>query len=230
MATLGDTATAGRVRERKVTETAEAQVVDLGIKTPSVHTPVKSLSGGNQQKVVMARTLLAGPRILLAEEPTQGVDAGARVDIYRILRDAADSGAAVVVLSSDGVELAGLCDRVLIVSRGTVVKELTGEEVTEEAIAHAALTSTTVRTREAAGAEGAGRFRRWMRGHHAPAGALALVFALVALAVSTQNAAYLSAFNVNNLLFMAAPLILVGAAQHLVVLTGGVRSEEHTAE
>jgi ribose transport system ATP-binding protein len=222
MATLGRTARAGLVRERTVTETAEAQVRDLGIKTPSVHTRVSSLSGGNQQKVVMARSLLAEPQILLAEEPTQGVDAGARVDIYRILREAADAGTAVVILSSDGVELAGLCDRVLIVSRGTVVKELTGEAVTEEAIAHAALTSTTVRTREKSGTEHAGRVRRWLRGDHAPAGALLFVFALVALAVGATNASYFSAFNINNLLFMAAPLILVGAAQHVVVLTGAI--------
>jgi ribose transport system ATP-binding protein len=222
MATLGDTARAGVVRERTVTETSEAQVRELGIKTPSVHTPVSSLSGGNQQKVVMARSLLAEPRILLAEEPTQGVDAGARVDIYRIVRDAADAGTAVVVLSSDGVELAGLCDRVLIVSRGTVVKELTGEAVTEEAIAHAALTSTSVRTREKAAPERSGRVRRALRGDHAPAGALLLVFALVGLAVGATSGSYFSAFNINNLLFMAAPLILVGAAQHVVVLTGAI--------
>jgi len=224
MSTLDSVSVAGFVQERRVRTVAAAQVTELGTKTPSVETPVRSLSGGNQQKVVMARTLLSEPRVLLAEEPTQGVDAGARVDIYRILRYVASSGAAVVVLSSDGVELEGLCDRVLIVSRGTVVKELEGPAVTEDAIARAALTSTTMRGRERAQAN-AGPRRTWLRrlrGDHMPAVVLALAFALLALVVGTSNAAYFSAFNMNNLLFMAAPLILVGAAQHTVVLTAGI--------
>ncbi len=109
--TLPEASTAGFVSDRKMMARAKEMISRLSIKTPSPRTAVSSLSGGNQQKVVLARTLLARPRVLLAEEPTQGVDAGARVDIYRILREAADGGAAVVVLSSDGVELEGLCDR-----------------------------------------------------------------------------------------------------------------------
>ncbi|MCR1785256.1 ATP-binding cassette domain-containing protein [Nocardioides carbamazepini] len=221
-ATLGRVSTAGLVRDRAVDARAEEQRAALGIKTPSVGTPVASLSGGNQQKVVMARTVLADPDVLLAEEPTQGVDAGARVDIYGILRSIADTGAAVVVLSSDGVELEGLCDRVLIVSRGHVVKELTGAEVTEEAIAHAALTATTVRARAESAPDRRSGWRRLAGGDHAPAAVLVGVMALLGLVVGAQNASYFSSFNVYNLLFMAAPLVLVGAAQHLVVLTGGI--------
>lgn len=224
MSTLDSVAVAGFIHERRVRTVASAQATELGTKTPSVETPVRSLSGGNQQKVVMARTLLSEPRVLLAEEPTQGVDAGARVDIYRILKYVASSGAAVVVLSSDGVELEGLCDRVLIVSRGTVVKELNGPAVTEDAIARAALTSTTMRGRDRAQAEARpkrGALSR-LRSDHTPAAVLAIAFALLALAVGGSNATYFSAFNLNNLLFMAAPLILVGAAQHTVVLTAGI--------
>lgn len=221
-ATLDQVSTAGIVRGREVAARAEEQRAALGIKTPSVDAPVASLSGGNQQKVVMARTVLAAPGVLLAEEPTQGVDAGARVDIYRILRSVADDGAAVVVLSSDGVELEGLCDRVLIVSRGSVAKELTGAEVTEEAIAHAALTATTVRERAEVTAPRRSGWRRLLTSDHAPAGVLVAVMAVLGLVVGAQNPSYFSSFNVYNLLFMAAPLVLVGAAQHLVVLTGGI--------
>jgi ribose transport system ATP-binding protein len=224
MATLDSVSTAGLVQERRARTVAGAQVSELGTRTPSVDTPVRSLSGGNQQKVVMARTLLSEPRVLVAEEPTQGVDAGARVDIYRILRYIASSGAAVVVLSSDGVELEGLCDRVLIVSRGSVVKELEGPAVTEAAIARAALTSTTMRGRERARAA-ATSGRSWLsrlRGDHMPAAVLALAFVLLGLVVGLTNPAYFSEFNLNNLLFMAAPLVLVGAAQHTVVLTAGI--------
>jgi ribose transport system ATP-binding protein len=224
MGTLDSVSIAGFVQERRVRTVTAAQVSELGTKTPSVDTPVRSLSGGNQQKVVMARTLLSEPRVLLAEEPTQGVDAGARVDIYRILRYVASSGAAVVVLSSDGVELEGLCDRVLIVSRGTVVKELEGPAVTEDAIARAALTSTTMRGRERADADARPK-RAWLsrlRSDHTPAGVLAIAFVLLGLVVGSSNSTYFSSFNLNNLLFMAAPLILVGAAQHTVVLTAGI--------
>ena len=129
MKTLRKVSTAGIVRENRISAVAREQISSLSIKTPSSRTPIASLSGGNQQKVVLARTLLAKPKVLLAEEPTQGVDAGARVDIYRILRDAADNGAAVVILSSDGVELEGLCDRVLIMSRGEIIAELDGDDV-----------------------------------------------------------------------------------------------------
>ena len=219
-ATLPDVSPAGFVSDRRVQSRARDMIARLAIKTPSPRTPVSSLSGGNQQKVVLARTLLTRPRVLLAEEPTQGVDVGARVDIYRILREAADGGAAVVVLSSDGVELEGLCDRVLILSRGEVVRELVGDEVTEAAIARAALTSTTVRERQ--GAESRrGRLGAWLRGDHAPAAALAAVFLALGLAVATANPAYFSPFNINNLLFMVAPLLFVAAAQQVVVLGAG---------
>ncbi|MDR7183268.1 ribose transport system ATP-binding protein [Microbacterium trichothecenolyticum] len=219
-ATLPEVSPAGFVSDRRMQSRARDMISRLAIKTPSPRTLVSSLSGGNQQKVVLARTLLTKPRVLLAEEPTQGVDAGARVDIYRILREAADDGAAVVVLSSDGVELEGLCDRVLILSRGEVVRELVGDEVSESAIARAALTSTTVRERE--GSDGRrGRLRAWLRGDHAPAVALALVFLALGIAVATTNPAYFSAFNINNLLFMVAPLLFVGAAQQVVVLAAG---------
>ncbi|PRB16575.1 ATP-binding cassette domain-containing protein [Microbacterium sp. MYb62] len=219
-ATLPAVSPGGFVSERRIQSRARDMIARLAIKTPSPRTPVASLSGGNQQKVVLARTLLARPRVLLAEEPTQGVDVGARVDIYRILREAADGGAAVVVLSSDGVELEGLCDRVLILSRGEVVRELVGEDVSESAIARAALTSTTVRERRST-ETGRGGLRTWLRGDNAPAVALTAVFLALGLAVAAANPAYLSGFNINNLLFMVAPLLFVAAAQQVVVLGAG---------
>jgi ribose transport system ATP-binding protein len=220
--TLGDVSTGGMVSERRVLSVAAAQIRRLAIKTPSARTPIQSLSGGNQQKAVLARTLLSEPTVLLAEEPTQGVDAGARVDIYRILHDAAAAGAAVVILSSDGVELEGLCDRVLIMSRGSVVQELVGDDITEAAIARAALTSTTVRERTDSDASARGvKLRRFLRGDQSPAAVLGLIFLVLGVVVTAVNPAYLGAFNINNLLFMVAPLLFVGAAQQVVVLGSG---------
>ncbi len=86
---------------------------------------VSDLSGGNQQKVLIGRELAAEPRVLLVDEPTKGVDVAARTEIYQRLRTLAQQGVAVVVSSSDGIELEGLCDRVLIFARGHIVRELT---------------------------------------------------------------------------------------------------------
>jgi ribose transport system ATP-binding protein len=221
MKTLPEVAPGGAVRESLIHKIAITQIRNLAIKAPSPRAPISTLSGGNQQKVVLARTLLSKPKVLLGEEPTQGVDAGARVDIYRILRETADAGAAVVVLSSDGVELQGLCDRVFIMSRGAIVEELVGDAVTEAAITSAALTSTST-VEHAAKRQGRfGGFKGWLRGDSSPAAVLGLIFLLLGVVVSITNPAYFSPFNINNLLLLAAPLILVGAAQQVVVLGAG---------
>ncbi|MFC5503105.1 ATP-binding cassette domain-containing protein [Lysinimonas soli] len=221
MKTLPEVASGGIVREHRIMATALEQIRNLAIKTSSPRAAISTLSGGNQQKVVLARTLLSKPRVLLGEEPTQGVDAGARVDIYKILRDAAGQGAAVVVLSSDGVELQGLCDRVLIMSRGAIVEELAGDAISESAITSAALTSTSTVEHAPARRGRFGGFRGWLRGDSSPAAVLGALFLLLGVAVSITNPSYFSAFNINNLLLLAAPLILVGAAQQVVVLGAG---------
>src|SRR4026209_2836351 len=106
---------------------------------PSSESVVSALSGGNQQKVVLARALLSEPQIVLADEPTQGVDVRARAEIYRILREVSQSGVPVIVASSDAKELEGLCDRVIVMSRGEVVAELVGPGVTGDAIIGSAM-------------------------------------------------------------------------------------------
>ena len=98
---------------------------------------MSALSGGNQQKVVVSRSLLSRPAILVADEPTQGVDVGARAEIYRILREVAEQGVPVVVASSDTLELEGLCDRVVVMSRGRIVDEIPREELGERRIVEA---------------------------------------------------------------------------------------------
>ena len=219
---LGRYSRLGLVSERQETAQAQAQVTSLAIRTPSTETPVGSLSGGNQQKVVLARALLAEPRVLLADEPTQGVDVGARLEIYRILREAAESGTAVVVLSSDGIELQGLCDRVLIFSRGHVARELRGDEVTEDAIAETALMSTHLRAREEQAESGRTRISRFFRGDYSPSLILAVAVLLLSLYTASQNDFFLSERNWSGLLFLLTALIFVGLGQLVVMLTGGI--------
>lgn len=103
--------------------------------------PYSSFSGGNQQKALMAKWLQCKPRVLLLHEPTQGVDVGARLTIFNVIRDAAANGAAVICASSDYEQLAMICDRVLVVGQGRIIQELTGPKVTKDYITEQCLLS-----------------------------------------------------------------------------------------
>jgi ribose transport system ATP-binding protein len=125
----------GRSRERGA---IDELVRRLRVRMSSGEQPISSLSGGNQQKVSLMRPFLRGDvKVILAEEPTQGVDVGARFDIYEALRAKADEGVAIVVKSSDPLELAGLCDRVIVMSRGRIVEEIAADALSERRIVEA---------------------------------------------------------------------------------------------
>ncbi len=126
------------VLRRRAERSAVNELVDLlEIRTPSLDQPVEFLSGGNQQKVSVARSFLKEPSVILAYEPTQGVDVGSRFDIYKALRTRSDAGAGILVKSSDPIELSGICDRVLVMSRGTIIEEIPGDELDEVRIVEA---------------------------------------------------------------------------------------------
>lgn len=192
----------------------------FGVKVGSLTDPIETLSGGNQQKAVLARSLEPDPALILADEPTQGVDVGARLDIYRMLREATERGRTAVVLSSDAKELSGLCDRVLVFSRGQVVAELAGQQVSEKEITRATLTSTTERSKPQKVEKSA--FRRFLHGDYFPAVVLTLATVLLGIAAASQNSFYLTPMNINAMLFMFAGYAFVSLAQQLVMLTGGI--------
>jgi ribose transport system ATP-binding protein len=128
----------GFLNRRRERRTVDDLARRLSIRMASIEQPVQSLSGGNQQKVSLTRPFLRGDvSVILAEEPTQGVDVAARFDIYDALRAKARHGGAIVVKSSDPLELAGLCDRVVVMSRGRIVDEIRGEELGERRIVEA---------------------------------------------------------------------------------------------
>ncbi len=122
------------VSAKKSRQMALATVAELAVKTNGIDAPVGSLSGGNQQKVVIGRWLRRNPRILILDEPTRGVDIGARGEIHRLIRRMAAEGMAVLVVSSEPDELPDLCDRVLVMAEGRIVQELTGDAITRNAI------------------------------------------------------------------------------------------------
>lgn len=105
---------------------------DLGIKTPSQAQKTQNLSGGNQQKVIFGKWLMTGPKVFVLHEPTRGIDVQTKMDIYRLLRDLANAGAAVLMLTSDMLELIGLSDHIYIMYEGRMVGSMPGAEATEE--------------------------------------------------------------------------------------------------
>ena len=128
----------GFLNRRRERHTVDGLVRRLRIRTASIEQPVKTLSGGNQQKVSLTRPFQRGDvRVILAEEPTQGVDVASRFEIYGALREKAEQDVALIVKSSDPLELAGLCDRVVVMSRGQIVDEIPGNELGERRIVEA---------------------------------------------------------------------------------------------
>jgi ribose transport system ATP-binding protein len=128
----------------KAEQTETDQLVkDLRIKTPSINQKVQFLSGGNQQKVVVAKWLFANSDILIFDEPTRGIDVGAKVEIYRLLNRLVKDGKTVMIISSELPEILGMCDRIAIMRDGLIVKEFMREEASQDAILKYALGAET---------------------------------------------------------------------------------------
>lgn len=216
---LSKVATGGWVRSRREAALVGEVIADYRVKTPSPETPIESLSGGNQQKALIGAALAGRPSVFLLEEPTQGVDIGARSEIYTLLRAAAAAGSVVIILSSDAAELAGVADRVLVLSRGTVVRDIAGAEVTERAITGAALTSEAERARSTSGRR---RIVHWLAGDTAPVAVVStLVVALFLVGVAV-NPKFAGFHNISGMLTLTAVLGFVAVGQVLVLLTGGI--------
>jgi ribose transport system ATP-binding protein len=132
-------AQAGVVRRDDERTTARQMIDRLSIKTASMDTPVRFLSGGNQQKTAIAKWLTTSARIYLMYDPTRGIDVATKQEIYRLMRDLAAEGHALLFFSTDLAEIIGLCDRALVMFEGTVIRELAGAELTKEALIAASL-------------------------------------------------------------------------------------------
>ena len=205
----------GLLRRGRERRTVDDLVRRLRIRMASIEQPVQSLSGGNQQKVSLTRPFLRGDvKVILAEEPTQGVDVGARFDIYEALRAKADEGVALIVKSSDPLELAGLCDRVVVMSRGQIVDEIRGDELGERRIVEAIVGSSSGRRR---GRDAVSRVTRgWL-----PLVLLAVLILAVGAYTAVRQDAFLTEYNLNNLLLATMPLALVSIGQTNALLVGG---------
>ena len=126
------------IDELREAELAERLGARLNLKYGHIGQPVSALSGGNQQKVAIAKMLAVNPRVIFLDEPTRGVDVGAKAEIHRILRELARAGVGIVVISSELPELIGVCDRVMVVREGRIAGEVSGAEMTEDRIMYLA--------------------------------------------------------------------------------------------
>ncbi|RWR31247.1 ATP-binding cassette domain-containing protein [Sinirhodobacter populi] len=134
LANLPGVSTGGVLNEAEETSVAERYRRAMATRTPTVMQTVGNLSGGNQQKVVLAKWLFTGPEVLILDEPTRGIDVGAKYEIYTIINDLAAQGKAVVMISSEMPELLGMCDRILVMNEGAFVGELAAAEASQERI------------------------------------------------------------------------------------------------
>ncbi|ARJ07688.1 hypothetical protein GCM10010988_39820 [Cnuibacter physcomitrellae] len=226
----------------------DRQITDFGVRLGTPSSPPSSLSGGNQQKIAISKALATDPKVFLIDEPTQGVDVRSRMDIYRFLRACADAGNTVVLVSSDASELAGISDRILVMSRGRVIEEMPGLGSDEESIVGAFAVESRVvdgdgqdpgdvLTAERPLADDAAtspdprerneRTRRsfvgWIRDEET---IRLVVLTLLILAIggltAAQNPTFLSELSLKNVLLIATPLAAVAAAQYCVLLVGGI--------
>jgi ribose transport system ATP-binding protein len=145
LGTLGRYARWGRLQHGDETAAAQRLLEDFAVAPPEPSRQLRTFSGGNQQKTLLAKWLTAEPRVLLLHEPTQGVDVGAKQQIFRHIRSAADRGTAVLLASTEYEDLAGICDRVVVLSDGRQVAELQGAGLTHEQIVEACYRTKTQR-------------------------------------------------------------------------------------
>ncbi|MBR0218882.1 MAG: sugar ABC transporter ATP-binding protein, partial [Clostridia bacterium] len=122
------------INAKKVEQLVQDHVKKMNIKTPSSKTQIKSLSGGNQQKVLVGRWLANNPDVLILDEPTRGIDVGAKYEIYCIIADLAKEGKSIIMISSEMSELIGMSDRIMVMCDGRVTGFVNGSEATQENI------------------------------------------------------------------------------------------------
>jgi ribose transport system ATP-binding protein len=207
-------------------------VTRFQVRTPSLEQPIGFLSGGNQQKVVVGRWVLAQPKLYIFDEPTQGVDVATKLELYRVIRALAEQGAAVILLSADLLELIGLSDRILVIAHGSIVDRVAAVDATEERIIGSAVSrgrkdnlsrarpvNASAPTHPPGKRLGMGQIL-WRR----YAGTVLLLFLLLLVSCYTASESryFLTERNMGNLAIEVVPLALVAIGQMAVILLGGI--------
>ena len=200
---------------RREDQLAKALATDLDVRAYSLEQSLATLSGGNQQKVAVARRLAAEPRVLVLEEPTQGVDIAARAAIHDLIRELAAQGVGVLLVSSDLPELLALSDRVITMREGRVAAVYASEEATPENVMEAALATDDGRDEEGAARTPAFRIPAREAG-------LAAALVVLALVLSLRIPAFAGAHNLQGVLLSSSHLAICAAGMTAVIVAGGI--------
>ena len=120
--------------DKRMRDATLKQIAQLRIKTKDEKTKIRDLSGGNQQKVILARWMMTAPHVMMLDEPTRGIDVGAKYEIYKLINEMAGEGRSLIMVSSEMGELMGVCDRIMVLSGGRITVILDGKEATQEKI------------------------------------------------------------------------------------------------
>ena len=222
---LDTTTTAGFSSPRKVIALVGPVLERLKLRFQSYAQPVSALSGGNQQKVVLAKWLATAPSLLILDEPTQGIDVQSKAEVHGMISDLAAQGMAIVLVSSEMPELIGMCDRIVVLHEGLKTAEFSRAEATPEAVLRAATADAGAGTPGAEAAEAARRRRAAASSArllaHRELGLLAAMAAVV-IPVSVVNPLMLSPANLTALAMDAALLAIATLAQFLVLITRNI--------
>ena len=229
LAAASDLGNHGVIDSAKERTAIDEAVEKLQIRVNDLDAPVRTLSGGNQQKVVIGKWLMKEPRILLLNDPTRGIDVGTKQEMYRLMRELAQAGIAILFYSTDYEELIGMCDRVVVCYGGKLIRELKGTELNDHNLITAALNLSEESVRSgsagAIGETGGGSqskwqtFRRLWRWNVGPFTAF-LVFAIMFLLFSAKQQNGLSVNVLTSLSNKGVVLALVAMAQTLVDFDG----------
>lgn len=212
-------ATAGILATGREATDVERAARAIGVKAPDWETPLSALSGGNQQKVVFARWGLHAADVLVFDEPTQGVDVATKLELYRLIRDRANAGAAVAVISSDLVELIGLSDRIMVFSDGRPVREVDAASASEAGLLSLAVSGGRRKIDSENVAKGA---RLALFGRYGPTALLLLLVAAIFAVTAANTDFFLTPRNLGSLAGQAAPLLFAALGQMAVILLGGI--------
>jgi len=139
LAALGKVSQAGILNEDKEVHYTNEYKQSIKIAAPSIDTKVSTLSGGNQQKVVIAKALFCDPKIIVLDEPTRGIDVGAKYEIYKLMNDLVDQGVTIIMISSEMEEILGMSDRILTMANGKITGEFDITEATQEILMQASV-------------------------------------------------------------------------------------------
>ena len=212
----------GFVNRRKERVRAAAIAGRIALDARHLDGAVDRLSGGNQQKVVFGRALLTDADLLLLDEPTRGVDVGAREDIYAVIREAARGGAGVILVSSDWEEIVKLADRALVMRDGGIVGELTGQDINESAMLHLCTERRQRRVEKVQAEGGLRQLARSLFSSGNRIAVLSIMLAAVFLTGSLVSPFFLNAVNLGNLAWQSFVYLLLTIGQLAAIIGGGI--------